>query len=138
VATPTKGTVVLFLAADRERARDREYLRSNTVGGFGRWFVPPVLLTSGAPPDESSVDPARGFPADQLACAQQLLDEAKRSRTTVRIVDVNFPLDEDRALVERFVGPSDILPLLVREDGSRLEGSEAFAPRTIRTFLQGA
>jgi hypothetical protein len=77
------------------------------------------------------------FPADQVMCAQQLLEAAKRLGRTVKIVDVNQP-EVDRALVQRFVGPDDVLPIAVRSDGTRLEGTESFGPGALQEFLAGA
>jgi len=54
----------------------------------------------------------------------------------VSIVDVNQPAGF-QALVARWVGPNDVLPILVRPDGARLEGIEEFGPRRVRRFIRG-
>jgi len=67
-------------------------------------------------------------------CAQLSTDVAKQRGRNLRLVDVNDP-GEDRALVQQYVGVADVLPILLRSDGSRLEGEEAFTPRAVRRFM---
>jgi len=72
----------------------------------------------------------------QMASLQVVLDAAKRQRRGVFVVDVNRP-GVYQSLVERHVGPDDVLPLLVRPDGARLEGQESFDPARVRRFIAG-
>lgn len=74
------------------------------------------------------------LPPAQMACVQIVLDAAKRQGRGVVVVDVDRP-GEHKDLVDRYVGSNDVLPLLVREDGARLEGEERFAPAEVRRFI---
>ena len=137
---PNPGTVVLFLAGDPALA-ERQASRPPLYGGLARLVVPMALLPGGmgdrmAPGRERPTGPD-AFPADQVMCAQQLLEAAKRLGRAVKIVDVNQP-GEDRALVQRFVGLDDVLPIAVRSDGTRLEGAESFGPGALQDFLAHA
>ena len=49
-------------------------------------------------------------------------------------MDVNRP-GEHLDLVHRVVGPNDVLPILLRPDGARLEGTENFVPDVLSRFL---
>jgi hypothetical protein len=71
-----------------------------------------------------------------MACLQIVLDAAKRQQREVLVVDVDRPGGQ-HDLVERCVGPEDVLPLLLRSDGARLEGQENFAPAKVRRFIAG-
>ena len=134
MASPTPGTFVLFLASDPALA-NRLASQPTPMGPLQRIVTGPVLRArpaAGPSMGASSGSPA--WPADQVMCAQRVLDVARKAGRTVRLVDVNRPGD-DRPLVERYVGEADLLPLLVRSDGARLEGVEAFAPSIVRAFL---
>jgi hypothetical protein len=136
MASPAPGSVLLFLGSDPALA-DRLAARPATLAWMARFFVPPSVVlaraarATGAPGDEPGP-----FPPDQVLCAQRVLDRAKKLRRTVQLVDVNRP-GEARALVQRFVAATDVLPILVRPDGARLIGTESFDPRSIREFLAG-
>lgn len=84
---------------------------------------------------EGSGPPEWHLPPVQNQCAELVRSIAEQLGRTLRVVDVNRPSGY-RDLVERWVGPNDLLPLLVRSDGSRLEGEERFVPRQVRRFLQ--
>lgn len=147
MVAPIPGTVVLFVAGDPALARVRAASTATSVGFVGRalgWGLPPIM-TSGvrnagqpaAPSRSGPPEPREPIPPEHVRCAQQVLDVAKRSKREVRIVDVNRPGD-DGALVARYVDVNDVLPILVRSDGARLEGEEAFTRSAIRRFLAGA
>ena len=74
------------------------------------------------------------LPPSQTACLDIVLDTAERQRDEVLVVDVDRP-GEHRDLVERYVGSNDVLPLLLRPDGARLEGLENFTPARVRKFI---
>jgi hypothetical protein len=74
------------------------------------------------------------LPPEQLRCVDLVLSVARRERKEVTVVDVNRA-SAQQALVDRWVGPKDVLPLLVRPDGARLEGVEEFVPQRVRRFL---
>lgn len=134
MASPPPGTVVLFLGSDPALA-ERLGTRPTTLAWMSRFVLPPSLVlaraarTTGAPAGEPGP-----FPADQVVCAQRVLDRAKKVRRTVQVVDVNRPGD-DLALVQKYVAATDVLPILVRPDGARLVGTESFDARSIREFL---
>jgi hypothetical protein len=88
------------------------------------------------------LEPAEGgqpelrIPADQVGCIRDVARIARAEGTTVRIVDVNRA-ELNQALVDRWVGPNDVLPVLVRADGAKLVGAEQFVPRKIQRFIRG-
>ena len=67
---------------------------------------------------------------------RMVLSLAAKCGVTVRVIDVDRPGPEAE-LVGRWVSAEDPLPLLVRPDGARLEGDEAFQPARVAEFLQG-
>jgi len=135
MAGPAPGTVVLFVAGDPDLG---EGLPTRFVPGFWRFFIPQRLFRDAPPvPRPTAADLPLPLPPVQLMCAQRLLDAAKKAGRTVRFVDVNSP-GANRDLVERYVGAGDILPVLVRADGARLEGEEAFRPGPLKRFLSAS
>ena len=70
-------------------------------------------------------------------CIELVAELAESAGRALRIVDVNHPADDQRALVRRWVGTNTLLPLLVAPDGRTLEGSESFVPSRVRRFLRG-
>lgn len=137
MASPPPGTVVLFLASDPADP-DRQAAHTPTATWLERTFVPPriAFTRSTRAPSLREGEPGP-FPAEQVMCAQRVVDQARKGRRTVRMVDVNEPGDA-RDLVQRFVTPADVLPVLVRADGARLVGAESFTPPSIRRFLAGS
>lgn len=134
MSAPGPGTLVLFVGGDPSLEAERAG-RPPMLAGMARLFVPgPFLIKKPPPASPRDPDAPWEIPADQVMSAQRVLDAAKRAGRTVRIVDVNRP-GADRGLVERFVGPGDVLPILLRSDGERLEGAESFEPATLRGFL---
>ncbi|HTP55341.1 MAG TPA: hypothetical protein VML53_01570 [Thermoplasmata archaeon] len=75
------------------------------------------------------------LPPDAVMCVEVVETEARRAHRQVRVVDVNRPGD-DRPLVERWITPSDVLPLLLEPGGRRLEGVENFEAAKVRAFLR--
>lgn len=74
------------------------------------------------------------IPAPQIQCADLVFARADKLRKVVGVVDVNRPQGHD-ALVARWVGPDDVLPVLVRPDGQSLRGVESFTPARLRSFI---
>jgi len=93
--------------------------------------VPPTLGETPSPPSD---DRPWRLPPDQVQCVDMVLRIARRERRTVTVVDVNRA-GAQQDLVHRWVGPNDVLPLLARMDGSRLEGIEEFVPQKVRKFI---
>jgi len=137
MATPSVGSVVLFLASDPSE-EGRVGALSGVQSWMARTFVPPNLVLGRAlRPPAASEDRVGPFPADQIMCAQKVLDQAKKAGRAVQLVDVNRP-GEARAQVLKFVGPGDLLPVLLRSDGARLAGADSFERKAIREFLARA
>jgi hypothetical protein len=67
-------------------------------------------------------------------CRDLVLSVAADLGRPVTVIDVNRD-DAPIGVVQHYVGPNDLLPLLVRADGQRLEGHEQFTPRRVRRFL---
>jgi len=128
------GTLLLFLGGDPDLPAMRLPIRQRYTM-LERLFLP---RTIGAEPPRTSPagDPAAPwpYPVAHVMCAQRLADAARRTGRAVKTVDVNRPA-EDRGLVEAFVGPDDVLPIVVRSDGARLEGAESFTPNALRRFV---
>jgi hypothetical protein len=77
------------------------------------------------------------LPRHQLHCMNTVLRIARSTGRSVTVVDVGRAAGRQH-LVDRWVGTRDVLPLLVRPDGRRLEGAERFGAETIREFLAAA
>lgn len=107
------------------------------VGGFARIYFPVFWTPLVRPKPPDPPEAAWRLPAGQIHCLEMLAKVAGPSGPAVRVIDVNRPGD-DRDLVTRWVGSGDVLPVAVREDGSRLVGEEAFTPAGLRTFLTTA
>jgi len=128
------GTLLLFVGGDPSLAEGlRHFPRAiPLLAGF---LIPPSLLLEGSSSRRPSArDATLLIPADQVMAVERLGDAVKGSPRTVRVVDVNRP-GNDRYLVEGLVGPQDVLPILVRPDGARLEGAESFSPAALRKFV---
>lgn len=137
MGNPGPGAVVLFLGSDPMVAEERAHL-PRPIGGVARLGMP-VVGPQGKmdrKPTTGPLDEA-GYPADQLMCAEIVLGAAERQGRRVQVVDVN-DAGEAQGLVQQLVGETDVLPLLVRADGHRLVGTEAFTRASVRSFLQGA
>ena len=153
VAKPLSGrapdSLILFVAGEPQSTPD---LRESTVG-MGERLVGLIVPGAGIPARElrpgSAENPSSAtdigatpssdprpwhLPPSQTACLDIVLDTAERQREEVLVVDVDRP-GEHRDLVERYVGSNDVLPLLLRPDGARLEGLENFTPARVRKFI---
>ena len=136
MALPSGPALLLFVGGDPQLAE--------SLGAFPRAFprllgfiVPPTLLIGSARGDPPRASEAPWLiPADQLMASERLSEAIRGTPRTVKVIDANQPGD-DRALVERYLTPADVLPVLVRPDGARLEGAEAFSPSNLRAFLRG-
>jgi hypothetical protein len=150
-STNAPDSLVLFVAGEPDTMPS---VRQSTVG-FGMRFggqllggpvyLPKNLRPTGTEPqpgpneleDPTHAGPrAWHLPPSQMHCLQIVLDSAKRLQREVLVVDVDQP-GELEDLVRRWVGPEDVLPLLVRPDGKRLEGQERFDPARVRQFIAG-
>lgn len=77
------------------------------------------------------------LPPQQIHCVNMVFEIAQGKGRRVTLVDVNRAAGH-QDLVDRWVGPDGVLPLLVRLDGTRLEGIEEFVPRKIRRLISGS
>jgi len=135
MSAPDPNGLLLFVAGDPDLA-GRLARFPGRAPRLGMFLIPPGLLL-GSGPSVPPPDPTAPWliPVDQMLCVDRLSEAVQGTGRTVKVVDVNRPGD-DRALVERWVGPEDVLPILVRQDGARIEGSEAFSRSRLREFLR--
>jgi hypothetical protein len=89
-----------------------------------------------APPPGATPQEPWHIPRELVQCVKLAQDAARREGRTIVVVDVNRP-ERHKDLVDRWIGPNTVLPLLVRTDGARLEGSEEFVPKKVRQFVEG-
>jgi hypothetical protein len=104
----------------------------SAVGGIGASVVMPRAFAQLDYPGrtERDLDPAG------VTCVNLVLEAADRVGRAVTLVNVEDPR-EDQALIQRWVTPDTLLPLLVRFDGATLSGSESFLPRAVKRFVAG-
>jgi len=144
MGAPGPGTVLLFVGGDPSVAGQLVNF-PHPQGGWVRFLLPtalfPARTQSAPPPPETAGGTGLPWlvPAGQLRCLELLGAAAERAGRQVRVIDVNLPSEEERALVTEWVGPADdVLPVLVRSDGARLVGQESFTPASLRRFLSVA
>jgi hypothetical protein len=138
--------LLLFVAGEPDSGANA--VRLGGVGLLLRWSAMVVPGTGrigagGIPSTESEFDQPPlnekrpwHLPGQQLICVNMVLDAAERGHRSVTIVDVDRP-GEEQDLVQRWFGPQDVLPFLVRPDGARIMGVENFSPEKIRHFIDG-
>jgi len=145
MTAPRGASFILFVAGEPDTVP--EPLRDVGAAVFGRFAGVMMGEAVVGPPNEKThfetvrEPPPEGqepwhLSREQNQAVQLVQDIAARLHTTLVVVDVNRAGDR-RDLVERWVGTDDLLPLLVRSDGSRLEGLEQFLPELVRSFLRG-
>jgi hypothetical protein len=81
-------------------------------------------------------EPPWHLPMQQAQCVKLVLDISQSERRGVQIIDVNRPEGQER-LVRQWVRPDRTLPMLVRPDGTVLQGLGEFVPGTVRRFIRG-
>ena len=74
-------------------------------------------------------------PPGLVASVDLVIDVARQERRSLTVVNVDRP-GEALPLVERFVRPSDVFPVLVRADGGRLMGEQEFTRSGLKRFLR--
>ena len=136
MSTPGPGRLLLFVGGDPDLAGTlSRFPKAHPVAAS--FFVPGTLFLGASRRGEPRPPEAPWLiPPSQMLCVERLAKAVERSGATVKVVDVNRPGD-DRALVERYVNAEDVLPIVVRPDGARLEGEEAFTPAALRKFVTG-
>ena len=73
----------------------------------------------------------------QAEMARMVLDIALKCQVSVKVVDVDNS-GADLALVQKWVSPVEDLPILLKLDGSRIQGSESMVPVKVAEFLRRA
>ncbi len=138
---PTLGTVLVLLGGEPLLAEQRA-AGSARMGLVDRFLGAGVVFLRPAGPSRVPGDrtvPTEDvmFPTDQLMCAQEVIDAARKAGKHVQLADVNAPTAEgtpDTSLL----GPDDLLPVALRADGQRLVGLDAFDRGAIARFVAGA
>jgi hypothetical protein len=74
------------------------------------------------------------LPPEQLFGLELVLKVAGERKKSVGVIDVDQPGDQ-QTLVDRWVGPNDVLPVLVRSDGTKLVGVEHFTHGELLRFV---
>jgi hypothetical protein len=120
-------------------AHSRVALGMQVQGAFasrGLWARTP--FDADAPPTDEGEESAGHRPLDpeEITCVNLVLDIAHRSHRDVSLINVEGA-GEQQSLVDRWVGPNTLLPLLVRLDGATLSGSQEFEPERVRRFISG-
>lgn len=153
--------LLLFVSGEPGPEEDSPMYRSFSAG-LASFFVPPILFLgttplgallssprpSGRPgnSEPESTQSRRSVPALEdawhisrgtIPSVALVLDVAKSKGWGVTIVNANAS-GRARELVDRWLAPEDLLPVLVRPDGERLVGLEMFTPRNVRRFLTGS
>jgi hypothetical protein len=133
MANPTRFDLLLFVASEPGPGTEPGWEFVRFLGwahtrGLG-------VAPSAKPPQVPSVEEHPWhFPREVVRSINLVLDVAESRGRTVTVVDVARP-GQHRSLVDRWVGPNGLLPLLVRPDGAQLEGSAEFDPKKIRQFI---
>lgn len=135
MSAPGPGSLLLFVAGDPSLANELVRFPKG-LPLLAAFLLPASILLGPAPPQQLAAgEEVWLIPADQVMCLERVGAALQGRHRTVKVVDVNHPSDDDRRLVVQYVGAEDILPILVRPDGARLEGVEAFAPSALRRFV---
>jgi hypothetical protein len=136
--------LVLFVAGEPDSRIDPgRDVQTTLPGRFAGMFIPSQWWIGGRSKYSAPevIEPASAdglpwhLPRQEVMCVNMVLEVARRNGRNVTVVDVNRAA-EYQPLVDRWVTPADVLPLLVRPDGARLEGLENFVPQTLRRFLR--
>jgi hypothetical protein len=145
MSTPGGIDLLLFVAGEPGSADEPYWSFVRWLNGtrmavrFQRWWLGERRSTAGgtgAARPLPTEPPPWHLPPQVTLCVNLVLENARRTGRTVTVVDVDRAGPE-QDLVDRWVGPNDVLPLLVRPDGARLEGIEEFIPQKVREFIGG-
>lgn len=107
-----------------------------SISPVGHWTQPNRRAEMSGFSSSPQADDARPWhlPQQQQVCGDLVLTTAQRKGRTVTVIDANRPQGFE-TLVQQWVGPNDVFPILVRSDGARLAGVERFVPRTVDRFM---
>jgi len=109
-----------------------------TVTPFGRWSFRGDYTPRSSDYEHPPLRDARPWhiPGPQVQCAEMAFVAADAAQKSIGVIDINRPGTQE-AFVARWVGPDDVMPVLVRPDGAALRGVEAFVPGRVRRFVRG-
>ncbi len=126
---------VLFAASEPVRG-DEGYRVASRLPRFRAFqFASPAGSGSNAAAG-SDGGPPYEFPGEVGRCVRLAVELAESASVALHVIDLHQPGDAS-ALVERWVTPETLFPLLVAPDGRRLEGAASFVPSTLRSFYRG-
>jgi hypothetical protein len=144
MALPSGRALLLFVAGEPSSGPDP--MKDVETSVFRR--VSGMMLGSGlvgrpkasstrnrTPQSPSPEDALWHLPPEEIQCVKMVLLIAQKRGRSVTVVDVNRD-EGHQVLIARWVGADDVLPLLVRPDGTRLEGLEDFTPSQVRRFIR--
>jgi hypothetical protein len=106
------------------------------IGPMGFPLRAPVGARSDPHPARNEAPPETVLAPESVTCVNLVLEQAAQAEREVTLVNVEAP-GPRRPLVERWVRPNTLLPLMVRFDGATLSGSEEFTPSNVRRFVRG-
>ncbi|MGA8710131.1 MAG: hypothetical protein WB786_02740 [Thermoplasmata archaeon] len=144
MASAVGDDLLLFVAGEPDSGANS--IRLGGVGLLLRWTAmivpgsgrlgPGGVPTPGSSFQQPPLTDARPWhlPSQQLICVNMVLEAAEHAGRAVTIVDVDRSGDQ-QDLVQRWFGPQDVIPLLVRPDGTRIMGVENFSPGKVRRFV---
>jgi hypothetical protein len=135
VADVLRSPFVLFASSERVRG-DEAYVVASSLSRFRAFqFFAPT-----GPDPKATRDPDGGpryeFPGEVGRCVRMAVELAKSTSTALRVIDITRPGDAGD-LIQRWVTPETLFPLLVAPDGRRLEGIDWFVPSIVRKFYRG-
>jgi hypothetical protein len=146
MATPRELDFLMFVSGEPDNATNhvgpalsvpmRLVMAVIPLGLVVRFASPPGSVRGVALDDVPSASTPWHLPADQIHCVNSVLEAAIAERRFVTLVDVNRA-SAPPELVQQYVSPNDIFPILIRPDGQRIEGVENFSPKVLRRVLRG-
>ena len=125
--------LLMFLAGEPGSGEEPGWRYVGFLDGTIRQRAARRAARNPPPPGVTGQEPWH-FPPEMVKHVNLVLEVAQREGRTVTIVDVNRA-GEHLDLVHRLVGPNNVVPILVRPDGARLEGTENFVPDVLRQFM---
>lgn len=136
---PAPPDLLLFVSGEPGPGADPDHTAVSSISQrLTGMILPPLLLQSKHLSGRRSTEggPVWHLSREGTVCVNLVIDVARREGRRVTLVNVNEP-GADEPLVRRWVDPEDILPVLIRPDGGRLNGIEEFTPENLRRFLRG-
>jgi hypothetical protein len=143
VAAPTRDDFLLFVGGEPgSSGKDLNWTVFQRLTSFIfpqsiRWLsrrLSPARSEDARPPAGTEKS-SWHLPREAVASVNLVTHIVRRNGRSLTVVDVNRRSGQ-RALVDRWVTPNTVLPLLVRADGARLEGCDEFIPKRVRRFVE--